>query len=82
MNLKKLMSFTLMLTILNVFSQDISLSTLLIDKSLTENANAVIRNHEIVVDLDDFDDMIIKEKRIITIFIKNGLTSFRFLCTL
>jgi len=73
MNLKKLMSFTLMLTILNVFSQDISLSTLLIDKSLTENANAVIRNHEIVVDLDDFDDMIIKEKRIITIFNKNGL---------
>lgn len=73
MNLKKLMSFTLMLTILNVFSQDISLSTLLIDKSLTENANAVIRNHEIVVDLDDFDDMIIKEKRIITVFNKNGL---------
>jgi hypothetical protein len=73
MNIKHWVSYTFLLTVISVFSQDISLSTLLIDKSLIENANAVIRNHEIVVNLNDFDDMIINEKRVISIFNKNGL---------
>ncbi|PTM07293.1 MAG: hypothetical protein DA407_10620, partial [Bacteroidetes bacterium] len=73
MILKKWVSFVFMLTILNVFSQDISFSTLLIDKSLKENANAIIRNHETVIELHDYDDMTVTERRTITILNKNGL---------
>jgi hypothetical protein len=73
MNLKHLASIMLILSSLNVFSQDISLSTLLIDSSLKENANAVIRSHETVIELHDYDDMTVTEKRTITIRNKNGL---------
>lgn len=73
MNLKKWVSYFLLLTIVNVFSQDISLSTLLIDKSLKENANAVVRNHETIIELYDYDNMSIKTKRIISILNENGL---------
>ena len=73
MNLKKWVSYTLMLTIVNVFSQDISLSTLLIDKSLTENANAILRNQETIIELENYANMTVKRKRVITILNKNGL---------
>ena len=73
MNLKKWVSCMFLLTFINVFSQDISLSTLLIDKSLTENANAVVRNHETLIELSDYDNMSIKTKRIVSILNENGL---------
>jgi transglutaminase-like putative cysteine protease len=73
MNFKTLVSTVFMLTTLHCFSQDISLSTLLIDKSLKDNANAIIRNDETIVELFDYDNMSVKSKRIITILNKNGL---------
>jgi len=73
MNFKKSVSLALILTVLQVFSQDISLSTLLIDASLKENANAVIRNHETIVELHDYNNMTIKTKRVISILNENGL---------
>ncbi|MEZ4795627.1 MAG: DUF3857 domain-containing protein [Flavobacteriaceae bacterium] len=74
MNLKKWVSCIFLFTIFKLFSQDISLSTLLIDKSLTENANAVVRNHETVIEFDDYDHMTTRTRRVISILNENGLT--------
>jgi len=74
MNFKLLVSLSLLLTTLNVFPQDISLSALLINSELKENANAVIRSHDIVVELDNYASMTVKEKRIITVLNKNGMS--------
>jgi len=55
-----------------LFSQDISFPSLLIPKELKENANAVVRNHSITIDVLDTDDMIISVERTITILNKLG----------
>lgn len=73
MNLKKLVSFTLILTVLQVFSQDISLSTLLIDASLKENANAILQVDDSKIEISAINKYIKKYRRVITILNKNGL---------
>ncbi|WP_231749783.1 DUF3857 domain-containing protein [Polaribacter sp. BAL334] len=56
-------------------AQDISLSALLIPKELKENANAVIRNEQIVINILAVDEMVVSEKRTITILNKLGNSS-------
>ena len=70
---KKLTGFCLFLNVLLVFSQnrsDLAIST--IDKTMTKNANAVIRLSEVVVSLKSSSQMFIKEKRIISVLNKKG----------
>ncbi|MBG7613513.1 DUF3857 domain-containing protein [Polaribacter sp. BAL334] len=52
-----------------------SLSALLIPKELKENANAVIRNEQIVINILAVDEMVVSEKRTITILNKLGNSS-------
>ncbi|WP_291866038.1 DUF3857 domain-containing protein [Maribacter sp.] len=54
------------------FSQDFQYSSLLINKELKDNANAVVRLDEMVVDILAQDNMIIKSKRVVTVFNKKG----------
>lgn len=54
------------------FGQKIKYSSLLIPSELKENANAVIRNNVREVTLRAVNDMVIKEKRVITILNKLG----------
>ncbi|WP_246175220.1 DUF3857 domain-containing protein [Tenacibaculum aiptasiae] len=58
----------------SLFSQNAQLSSLLIPIELKENANAVIRHNEITVNVLAVDEMIVKEKRIVTVFNKYGKT--------
>ena len=70
---KKLAGFCLFLNVLLVFSQnrpELAISNL--DKTLTNNANAVIRLSEVVVSLKSSSQMSIKEKRIISVLNKKG----------
>ena len=48
-------------------AQDLTLSALTIPKELKENANAVIRNEQVNINILAVDEMIVSEKRIITI---------------
>ena len=58
-----------------LFSQEsIKLSSLLIPKELKENANAVIRFNQVTVDVLGVDEMVVKEKRIVTVLNKLGKT--------
>jgi len=74
MNLRKWVSYALMLTIVNVFSQDMSLSALLIDKSLIKNANAVLIVDDTKIELSSIDNVKHNYKRVVTILNKNGLS--------
>ncbi len=73
MNIKNFVSVLLLFITFNSFSQDNLFSFLTIDPELKENANAVIRSHDIVIELHSYDNMTIKIKRAITIYNKNGL---------
>tara|TARA_R110001592_G_scaffold209127_6_gene460276 strand:- start:2944 stop:4923 length:1980 start_codon:yes stop_codon:yes gene_type:complete len=56
----------------NFYSQNINFSSLLIPKELKENANAVVRNNQTIIDVLDKDDMIITVDRTVTILNKIG----------
>ncbi|WGH74071.1 DUF3857 domain-containing protein [Tenacibaculum tangerinum] len=59
----------------SIFSQENEqLSSLFLSKELKENANAVIRLNEIIIDIDDVDKLVVKEKRIVTVLNKLGRT--------
>lgn len=67
------MSVLLLFITFNIFSQDDLYSSLTIAPELKENANAIIRNHDIIIELHSYANMTVKAKRVITIFNKNGL---------
>lgn len=73
MNIKNFVSVLLLFITFNIFSQDNLLSSLTIPEELKENANATIRSHDILIELNSYANMTITTKRIITIFNKNGL---------
>ena len=55
-----------------VFSQDINLSSLLIPDELKKDANAVIRENIIEISLNKVDEIVVKEKRVVTVLNKVG----------
>ncbi len=54
------------------FTQDLNYSSLLIDKDLTVNANAIVRQDEMTVKLASVKKMSIHLKRIVTVLNKHG----------
>ncbi|WP_420552388.1 DUF3857 domain-containing protein [Tenacibaculum aiptasiae] len=76
--MKKTGYVIVMITLLlctKLFSQEsIQLSSLLIPLELKENANAVIRLNETTVNVLAVDEMVVKEKRIVTVLNKLGKT--------
>ncbi|CAM1367952.1 Transglutaminase-like superfamily protein [Tenacibaculum sediminilitoris] len=57
----------------NIFSQEKqNLSSLFISKELKENANAIIRLNEVVINVEAVDKLIVRQKRIVTVFNKLG----------
>lgn len=64
--------FFLFLSI-TVFAQDDVYSAYTIPEELTKNANAVVRNSNIEIELHSYSSMTIKSKKVITILNKNGL---------
>ena len=56
-------------------AQDLSLSALSIPNELKENANAVIRNEQININILAVDEMIVTQKRTVTVLNKSGNSS-------
>ncbi len=59
--------FTLVLS-----AQEHHYQTLLLDKNLTQNANAILRADELVIDLQADDNMTVRRKKVVTILNKMG----------
>ena len=53
-------------------AQDVNHQSLLLDKNLTENANAVVRLNEMTVEISSLKEMNIKVKRVVTVLNKLG----------
>ena len=64
--------FFLLLITSPIFSQGNILSALTIPKELKENSNLVIRSNDLTVNIKDFDQMIVREKKVITVLNKIG----------
>jgi len=72
MNIKSLVIiFTLLLTT-NLFSQENLYSSTSIPENLKQNANAVVRLHQVNVSINSINNMDVFEKRIITVLNKEG----------
>lgn len=54
------------------YSQNTELIAFSIPAELKENANAVVRNSSIEITIEDFDKMVVSEKKIVTVFNKLG----------
>jgi len=72
MNNKNFVSVLLLFLTFNLYSQDNLYSSLTIDPELTKNANAVVRNETIGIEVKAYNKMVYTNKRIITILNKAG----------
>ncbi|WP_435260747.1 DUF3857 domain-containing protein [Tenacibaculum sp. nBUS_03] len=72
-NLSRTLAIVALFFSLTIFSQKLTnLSSLLISKELKENANAIVRLSEKTIEIKNFDKLIVKEKRIVTVFNELG----------
>ncbi len=53
-------------------AQEITYQSLLLNKSLTDNANAIVRKDEFSVNLHSHREMTVKQKRVVTVLNKGG----------
>ena len=67
-----LKSVCVLLITASSFSQNTSFSSLLIPKELKEDANAVIRLNEKIIKVTSVNELVVKEKKIITVLNKLG----------
>lgn len=72
MQFKFLPSIIFILFTLFSYSQENNIIALLIPQELKENANAVVRQNNIEIDIVAFNKMIVKKHRIVTVFNKAG----------
>ncbi len=70
--MKYLLLFFISLVFYCSAAQEITYQSLLLNKSLTDNANAIVRKDEFSVHLHSHKEMIVKKKRVITVLNKGG----------
>ena len=73
MNLKNRISLLIGFLCLFGFSQDFKYQTILLDPLLKENANAIIRDYHINIEIESYSKIVIKSKKAITVLNENGL---------
>ncbi|SCY43729.1 Transglutaminase-like superfamily protein [Nonlabens sp. Hel1_33_55] len=75
--MNKITQYPLLLLLLFTISTqaqlDSKLISITIPQKLTTNANAVIRQNDVVVEVNDIDDVTVTEDRIVTVFNKTGM---------
>lgn len=55
-----------------LISQNLEYQSLLIDKNLTEDANAVVRSNEITININAIDELVVTKRRVVTVLNKQG----------
>src|SRR5690606_5255053 len=72
MNIKSLTIIFVLLSTIYSFSQENIYSSISIPENLRQNANAVVRLHEVNVSVNSINNMDVSERRIITVLNKEG----------
>lgn len=70
--MKKILIFTLFIGIFKFYAQD-NYSIFSIPENLKENANSIVRNQDIEINIISISKMVIKKQKIITVFNSKGL---------
>ncbi|WP_405208106.1 DUF3857 domain-containing protein [Aquimarina sp. LLG6339-5] len=52
--------------------EDFSLQSILLDSILTDNANAIVRSEDVVIEINSINSVVVKTKRIVTVLNKYG----------
>ena len=73
MRIKSVWITLFLLNVSLVFAQDDLTSFFTLPTELTENANAVVRLDETIVEVKAINDMVISERRIVTVLNENGI---------
>ena len=55
------------------FAQDFNYQTIIIDPLLKENANAIVRDYHLNIEVESYSKIIIKSKKVVTVLNENGL---------
>lgn len=71
--MKKIFFLFIFLLSISIFSQENIFTTILIPKELTENANSVVRNQKIDVEIFSKKNMTIKKYKVVTVLNSKGL---------
>ncbi len=64
--------FTLFCIVQTTAQDDLRLQAILLDSTLTKNANAIVRSEEIVIEIKSINTVVVKTKRIVTVLNKHG----------
>lgn len=64
--------FTLFCIVQTTAQDDVRLQAILLDSTLTKNANAIVRSEEVVIEIKSINSVIVKTKRIVTVLNKHG----------
>ncbi|KGL58831.1 DUF3857 domain-containing protein [Polaribacter sp. Hel1_85] len=73
--MKKIIPLCLLVSLFSIvatFSQKNNYSSLLIPVELKENANAVIRDNSIEITIEDVDEMVVRNRKVVTVLNKLG----------
>lgn len=68
----RLLILTSFLLLSSICSAQNNFSALAIDESLTKNANAVVRSHELTITINSMNQLMVQRKRIVTVLNKAG----------
>ncbi|PKV49654.1 uncharacterized protein DUF3858 [Aquimarina sp. MAR_2010_214] len=74
--LQKMLLVSVVLTLFSIKSisaqDDLKLQAILLDSTLTKNANAIVRSEEVVIEISSIRSVTVKTKRIVTVLNKLG----------
>lgn len=73
MNLKNRISLLIGFLCVFGFSQDFKYQTIVVDPLLKENANAIVRDYHINIEIESYSKIVIKSKKAVTVLNENGL---------
>jgi len=73
MNLRNRVSLLIGFLCVFGFSQDFKYQTIVVDPVLKENANAIVRDYHVDIDVQSYSKIIIKSKKAVTVLNENGL---------
>lgn len=72
MRLKTILFCVVLVIVTQINSQEKLLTSFLVPANLKENANAIIRSNEVNITLNSVSDMVVSQKRIVTVLNKEG----------
>lgn len=73
--LKTVIRACFVLISMNIYSQNDNYQSIIISQELLTNANSIIRLNDVTIEIKDYNKMLIKQKRIVTVLNKFGVKS-------